>query len=114
MKVDQLQALRQNREIKEEMLAAIRMAGHICTQRSQLELVKSIKQQLPDFFGFEAVGLMLRDQKTDLIFTINELSKEENLRRLDEDEESQRAAGSFRGTRTITFPNNLGATGEVF
>jgi len=33
---------------------------------------------LPDFFGFEGAGVLLRDTNTDFMFTINELSKDES------------------------------------
>ena len=35
------------------------------------------KVELPKFFGFEGAGILLRDVKTDFIFTLNELTKEE-------------------------------------
>ena len=36
-----------------------------------------MKKQLPEFFGFEAVGIMLRDMKSNQMFTINEVSNED-------------------------------------
>ena len=59
--------------MEREVLATIDLAGTICNQRSQPELVKLMKKMLPPYFGFEAVGVMLRDQKTDLMFTVNEI-----------------------------------------
>ena len=45
-------------------------------------LVKNMKEQLPKYFGFEAAGILLRDVKTDFIFTIYELSKDETRKAL--------------------------------
>lgn len=69
--------------MQEEVVNTIKLTGDICTKRSQSDLVKSIKEKLPDFFGFEGAGIMFRDIKNDFMFTINELSKDEtelNLR----------------------------------
>ena len=71
--------------MQREVIHTIDLAGAICTQRSQNDLVKSIKQYLPPFFGFETAAVLLRDVKTDFLFTLNELSKDESeqvLRRM--------------------------------
>ena len=36
-----------------------------------------MKDQIPKYFGFEGAGILLRDVKTDFVFTLNELSREE-------------------------------------
>ena len=64
--------------MQREVIHTIDLAGAICTQRSQNDLVKSIKEYLPPFFGFESAALLLRDVKTDFLFTLNELSKDES------------------------------------
>jgi len=33
---------------------------------------------LPEYLGFEAAGVLLRDVKNDLMFTVNELTKDES------------------------------------
>lgn len=53
LKLDQLQAIRKRKEMQEEVLETIKIAGIICNQRSLAELVKHIKILLPPFFGFE-------------------------------------------------------------
>ena len=63
--------------MQKEVLATIKLAGAICSQRTQSDLVANIKAHLPDYFGFEAAGVLLRDVKTDYIFSVNELSKDE-------------------------------------
>jgi hypothetical protein len=54
------------------------LAGSICSQRNQNDLVKNIREKLPEYLGFEAAGILLRDVKSDLMFTVNELSKDES------------------------------------
>lgn len=78
VKLDQLLALRRKSELEREVTQTIRLAGAICTQRSQADLVKHVKLTLPGYFGFEGASILLRDVKTNLIFTINELSKEDS------------------------------------
>ena len=59
------------------MLKTIELAAGICSERNQNDLIKNMKEQLPKYFGFEAAGILLRDVKTDFIFTLYELSKDE-------------------------------------
>ena len=77
IKVDQIEALQSKLDMQREVIHTIDLAGAICTQRSQNDLVRSIKQYLPPFFGFETASVLLRDVKTDFLFTLNELSKDE-------------------------------------
>ena len=78
VKLDQLLALRRKSELEREVTQTIRLAGAICTQRSQADLVKHVKLTLPGYFGFEGASILLRDVKTNLIFTINELTKDDS------------------------------------
>ena len=95
----------------------IKVAGKICTQKSQIELVKMVKESLPDFFGFEAAGILLRDQKTDVVFSLNELNKDELDHRAkmpDVNEEFQTEENILRETNRISYPCTLGVSGRVF
>jgi hypothetical protein len=78
MKLSSLMAVKLKKEAKDEMLSAIKLAGDICTQRSQTQMIRTIKEKLPDYFGFEGVGVIIRDMKTDLFFTVNEIMEEKN------------------------------------
>jgi len=77
IKMEQLVSLRRRTEMEQEVVNTIELAGAICTQRSQTDLVHQIKEALPKFFGFEGAGILLRDVKTELLLSLNELSKEE-------------------------------------
>ena len=52
VKLDQLLALRRESELEREVTQTIRLAGAICTQRSQADLVKHVKLTLQVYFGF--------------------------------------------------------------
>ena len=76
IKLDQMLSVRRKRELEKEVTQTISLAGAICTCRSQIDLIKHIRLSLPGYFGFEGANILLRDVKTDLIFTINEITKE--------------------------------------
>ena len=82
IKMDQLVAVKNKTNMQEEVLKTIELAAGICSERNQIDLVKNMKEQLPKYFGFEAAGILLRDVKTDFIFTIYELSKDETRKAL--------------------------------
>lgn len=75
-------ALKKKLNMQEEVLNTIELAAGICSERNQTDLVKSMKERLPKYFGFEAAGILLRDVKTDFIFTVLELTKDETQKAL--------------------------------
>lgn len=77
LKISELYFLHKKSDMQHEVLRTIELAGKICTQRSQPELISIMKSHLPEFFGFEAVGIMLRDVKSNQMFTINEISNDD-------------------------------------
>lgn len=77
IKLDQIMALENKTNMQEEVLKTIELAAGICSERNQSDLIKNMKEQLPKYFGFEGAGILLRDVKTDFIYTMYELSKDE-------------------------------------
>lgn len=104
-------------------------------------MVKNCKEILPKYFGFEGAGILLRDVKTDFLFSINELSRDESemilrkefrdshldekveLNGLDESEKQilkreqefvDATLYKYRKTKQITFPNDRGVSGIAF
>lgn len=55
------------------------MAGLITTQRNFVGLLRQVQSLLPEFFGFEGVGIMFRDMKTGNMFTISAKLDEQEL-----------------------------------
>lgn len=118
MKLNQIESVKRCRHMQKEVTSTIKMASAICTQRSKAELVRHIKLTLPEFFGFEDCGIILRDQKEDTIYSINELRGEElvNWKKQQEDVSEHDLTillDQFRETRTITYPSNQGITSQV-
>lgn len=56
--------------------------------------------------GFDAVGILLRDTKTQELFTISENS--------DKLEEEYEPGDEYRKNTLIRFPSSLGITGNVY
>lgn len=78
VKLDGMDSQNRENEIKDEIMHTIRLAGEISTKRSLPELAQSIKKLLPKYFDFEAVGVLFRDQKSESMFTVNEIAVEED------------------------------------
>ena len=94
LKFDQLQATKKESDMQKEVVQTIKLAGTICTQRSQQELVRLLRKHLPLFFGFQDVGILFKDQKSNLMFTLNELDDEnqgDKRRSLDSGDRKKRA-----------------------
>lgn len=91
------------------------LAGEICTARTKVQLIKAFKNTLPKFFGFEDVGVLIRDMKTDVLFTLNEIKNEEHdewmrLNALDYDK-TKKLREPMRDIEKIIVPQGLGISG---
>lgn len=69
------------------MIDIIKTASVISTQRSYADLIFKIKKILPEFMGFDGIGILFRDTKTDNLFTISDTFDESDLRLIKEHEE---------------------------
>ena len=105
MKILIAKALINSEQKESEVLETLRLASDVCTQRSYKGLITTMRERLPSFFGFDAIGVLLKDQKTGDLFTISEVNRaEENLK----GEDAYRKPNS-----TIKFPATLGISGMV-
>lgn len=50
----------------------IRVAGIISTQRSYSDIILAISEELPSFFEFEGVAILLRDSKSNQLFSLEQ------------------------------------------
>ena len=67
-----------------------------------------MKLSLPLFFGFESIGVLFRDEKSqdgDELFTIAEVN---------EKQWGEEPGDEYQGTTIIKFPTSLGVTGNVY
>ena len=61
---------------EKEVVQTIKAASVICTQRSYSDYIMNCRKILPQFFGFEGVGILFRDQLTDNLFSIEQDEQE--------------------------------------
>ena len=79
---------------------------------------------LPDFFGFEGVGILFRDRNDNNLFSIEEHEEEEdreilrirearekNHEELTEEEKLEDVERQYRRRSRHLYPNSLGLTG---
>ena len=55
---------------EKEVVSTIRAASIISTQRSFSDYIMNCKKILPEFFGFEGLGILFRDHESENLFTI--------------------------------------------
>ena len=109
---------------QQQVVDTIRTSSIISTQRSYADLIFKIKRILPEFMGFEGLGILFRDTKTDNLFTISDTFDESDLRMIKIFEEKLKNGGvlseeerlldverQFREKSMHIYPNTLGVTG---
>ena len=83
-KLHQLQAQRDVRKTRKEVVNTIEMASVITTQRSYSDFIINAKASLARFFGFEGVGIMFADTKLNQMFTIEQNLEEHEWKQMRE------------------------------
>lgn len=73
MKIESIMTRSKQKDLQNEVIHTLKIAGLMSNQRSYADLIYSCKQVIPQYFGFEAANILLRDVKTGLLFTVNEL-----------------------------------------
>lgn len=73
LKLDQLVTHRRCENLENEVIHTLKIAGVLCTQRSFADLIKQCKKVVPPYFDFEAANVLLKDVKTGMLFTMNEV-----------------------------------------
>lgn len=109
---------------RKEVISTIRASSIICTQRSYSDYIMNCRKILPEFFGFEGVGILFRDQQTDNLFSIEQDDhegdddliklkerKRKNKQELTEEEAVKDAERQYRRRSKHVYPNSLGVTG---
>lgn len=61
------------------MVQTIKAASIICTQRSYADFILNCQKILPEFFGFEGVGILFRDHTNSTLFSIELDEKESDI-----------------------------------
>jgi transcriptional regulator with GAF, ATPase, and Fis domain len=113
-KLDKVLAVRDNRLARSEVVESIRLASMICTQRSYSELFQNMRNILPQFFGFESVGILLKDQDTGELFTFVETFDNKVIKREKTKKDKYEKIDPASDVVTMKIPCNLGVTGHVY
>ena len=99
----------------------------ITTQRSYVDYIYEVRKILPQYFGFEGVGILFRDIKTNNLFSIDNREDEDdnsiiktkeqkiaNGEELTDEEKILDAERQYKKRNRHQYPNYLGITGEAF
>ena len=70
-KVAEIISIDEKIKVQKEVLATIKMSALITTQRSYTDYITAVKQALPEFFGFEGLGVLFFDSKAKDLFTMD-------------------------------------------
>lgn len=112
------------RRTEKEVVKTIKAASVICTQRSYSDFILHCRVVLTEFFGFEGLGILFRDQINDNLFSIDLDERENDLSLLKLKEQKAKlkegltteeavkdAERQYRKRSTHIYPNSLGLTG---
>ena len=66
MRFERRVALREVKQKEQAVVDTLRLTSEICTQRHHEGLFRKMKENLPDFFGFESVGVLIYNFKSKL------------------------------------------------
>ena len=62
-------ALREVKSREKAVVDTLRLTSEICTQRHHEGLFRKMKENLPEFFGFESVGVLIYNFESSWLFT---------------------------------------------
>lgn len=92
----------------------IELSALICTQRTFSELFKNMRVFLPKFFGFESVGILLRDQQSQELFTFVETFEGKVMKNEKEKQQNYNDIDPKNGVVTMKIPATIGVTAHVY
>ena len=109
VKMESIISNMKSEEKHSHLFDTLSLASRITTQRSYRSLITEIKLLLPRYFGFDSVGVLLLDTKTNDLFTISDIQITGH-----EDRKLQEGEEYWQSKEIINFPSNLGISGSVF
>jgi hypothetical protein len=114
LKIDKLKTEAENRSARREVIDCINLSALICTQRTFSELFKNMRDFLPKFFGFESVGILLRDQQTQELFTFVETFDSKVMKNEKAIEQNYNEIDPKNDVVTMKIPSTIGVTSHVY
>lgn len=73
-----------------------------------------MREALPKFFDFESVGILLKDQQTEELFTFVETSDSKVMKNEKEERDNYKEINPKNDVVTMKIPTKLGVTGHVY
>ena len=126
-KFQQIMAQRRMKKTQKEVVETIHAASIICTQRSYSDFIVNCREVLPQYFGFDAIGILFRDQTDDQLFAFEEEEDEDEAdmrkqkqiktnkgQQLTAQEQTEDFVRQYRRRTWNKFSNMMGITGQVF
>jgi hypothetical protein len=77
MRLERRNALREVKKREQQVVDTLQLTSEICTQRHHEGLFRKMRESLPSFFGFEAVGVLMYNFEQFYFFTDPDTSKDE-------------------------------------
>jgi len=69
LRLERRVALREVKSREKAVVDTLRLTSEICTQRHHEGLFRKMKENLPEFFGFESVGVLIYNFESNWLFT---------------------------------------------
>ena len=69
MRLERRHALKEVRRREQQVVDTLRLTSEICTQRHHEGLFRKLKETLPGFFGFQAVGVLMHNKAENFFFS---------------------------------------------
>tara|TARA_B110000285_G_scaffold197999_1_gene230098 strand:- start:435 stop:809 length:375 start_codon:yes stop_codon:yes gene_type:complete len=94
MRLDRKSSLKEVRQRERQVTDTLELASEICVQRHHVGLFRKMRENLPAFFGFEAVGILMYDFEKDQFFTDRDAAEDVVKQPHDESEASDEEASN--------------------
>ena len=69
MRLERRNALQEVKRREQQVVDTLKLTSEICTQRHHEGLFRKMKECLPPFFGFQAVGVLMYNKKDNQFFS---------------------------------------------
>lgn len=89
MRLERRNAQKEVKRREQQVVDTLQLTSEICTQRHHEGLFRKMRESLPSFFGFEAVGVLMYNFEQNQFFTDPDTSKDETK----EEENNTRSDG---------------------
>ena len=77
MRLERRTALKEVKKREKQVVDTLQLTSEICTQRHHEGLFRKMRETLPAFFGFEAVGVLMYNFEQNQFFSDPDTSKDE-------------------------------------